>query len=327
MKLISVIVPVYKAERYLGECVDSILNQTYESFELILVDDGSPDNSGKICDEYAKKDERVKVIHKENGGVSSARNTGIDNAKGEYITFVDSDDVVDRQYLELMYKRIKETKSDMCFCHFDRFDEEVYVEYKETIPEFLTIDFDDEKFINFANSFFNLKKNVFGSACRILFKKPIVNMLRFNTKIKISEDLVFTLNAIFNSRSICSIQNVLYHYRTNFASVGQTYKKNFLTSQLELQKELELIFARFNGRTAKKISELYFCLICYYLFSNELKFRKINSDYKKNLNHIRKSELYSYFKFKNILKLGDGTIKQKMKHSIIWFLAKTRIWG
>ena len=94
MPIVSVIVPVYKVENVLHYCIDSILNQTYKNFELILVDDGSPDNSGKICDEYAKKDNRIKVIYKENGGVSSARNCGIDAAKGKYVCFVDSDDYV-----------------------------------------------------------------------------------------------------------------------------------------------------------------------------------------------------------------------------------------
>ena len=95
MPKLSIIVPVYKVEQYINKCIDSILNQTFTDFELILVDDGSPDNCGKICDEYAQKDERVRVIHKENGGVSSARNLGIDEAKGEYVSFIDPDDWID----------------------------------------------------------------------------------------------------------------------------------------------------------------------------------------------------------------------------------------
>lgn len=102
--LISVIVPVYNVERYLNQCIDSILAQTYKDFELILVDDGSKDKSGEICDEYVKKDSRIRVFHKKNGGVSSARNYGIDNAQGTYICFVDSDDWVDETYLEDMLK-------------------------------------------------------------------------------------------------------------------------------------------------------------------------------------------------------------------------------
>jgi glycosyltransferase involved in cell wall biosynthesis len=97
--LVSVIVPVYKAEKWLHRCVDSILAQTMENFELLLIDDGSPDRSGEICDEYAAKDSRVRVFHKENGGVSSARNLGLDNAQGEWISFVDADDLVEENYI------------------------------------------------------------------------------------------------------------------------------------------------------------------------------------------------------------------------------------
>lgn len=102
MPQISVIVPVYNAERYLHRCVDSILSQTFSNFELLLINDGSKDSSGAICDEYAAKDPRVRVFHKENGGVSSARNLGLDNACGEWIAFVDSDDWISENYLESM---------------------------------------------------------------------------------------------------------------------------------------------------------------------------------------------------------------------------------
>ena len=102
--LISVIVPVYNVAEYLPECVDSICNQSYKNLEIILVDDGSTDNSGKICDEYAKKDLRIKVIHKENGGLSDARNTGIEIAQGEWISFVDSDDLISNHMYEKMYE-------------------------------------------------------------------------------------------------------------------------------------------------------------------------------------------------------------------------------
>ena len=97
--MISIIVPIYNAEQYLHRCIDSILHQNYTDFELLLIDDGSKDASGAICDEYAAKDTRVRVFHKENGGVSSARNLGLDNAQGEYITFCDADDYVDQEWL------------------------------------------------------------------------------------------------------------------------------------------------------------------------------------------------------------------------------------
>lgn len=111
--LISVIVPVYKVENYLPKCIESILNQTYDNFELVLVDDGSPDNCGNICEEYAKKDNRIKVIHKKNGGLSDARNVGIEKATGKYITCIDSDDYVDKEYLNNFYKILENQECDL----------------------------------------------------------------------------------------------------------------------------------------------------------------------------------------------------------------------
>ena len=116
--LISVIVPVYKVEDYLEKCIQSIINQTYNNLQIILVDDGSPDNCGKICDVYAKKDKRIEVVHKNNGGLSDARNVGINKAKGEYIAFVDSDDYIEKSMYKDMYNLMKKRKADVCICNF-----------------------------------------------------------------------------------------------------------------------------------------------------------------------------------------------------------------
>ena len=110
---ISVIVPVYKAERYLSACIDSILAQTFTDFELLLIDDGSPDASGQICDEYAARDRRIVVIHKDNGGLSDARNAGLDICKGEYISFVDSDDWINDKFIQNLYSSIKKNDADI----------------------------------------------------------------------------------------------------------------------------------------------------------------------------------------------------------------------
>ena len=106
MAEVSIIVPVYQVEKYIRQCIDSILAQTFTDFELILVDDGSKDNSGKICDEYAEKDKRIRVIHKENDGLSGARNKGLDNASGNYFMFVDGDDYISPNMAECLYKKI-----------------------------------------------------------------------------------------------------------------------------------------------------------------------------------------------------------------------------
>lgn len=121
--LISIIVPVYNVERYLNKCLDSIIHQTYNNLEIVLVDDGSTDWSGLICDAYATKDNRVTVIHKENNGLSAARNIGLEYSHGELIGFVDSDDYVDRQMYEILLRQLEEDKSDIAICDYMRVDE------------------------------------------------------------------------------------------------------------------------------------------------------------------------------------------------------------
>ena len=113
--LISVIIPVYKVEKYLKRCIDSVINQTYKNLEIILVDDGSPDNCPKICDDYSKKDKRIKVIHKKNGGVSAARNKGLKLSNGDYIVFVDSDDWLEYNFVEEMLTNLRKNKVDYFF--------------------------------------------------------------------------------------------------------------------------------------------------------------------------------------------------------------------
>ena len=119
MKKISVIVPIYNSEDYIDRCVRSIVEQSYKNIEIILVDDGSTDNSSMMCDEWAKNDKRVKVIHKENGGVSSARNEGLKIAKGDYISFVDSDDYIDKKMIEKMLNQMEKGNTDLVICNYE----------------------------------------------------------------------------------------------------------------------------------------------------------------------------------------------------------------
>ena len=124
MAKISIIIPVYKVEQYLPECLDSVINQTYKNLEIICVDDGSPDNSGKILDEYASKDNRIKVIHKENGGVSSARNAGLDIATGDWISFVDADDYIASDFYDKLIGSSKDGEADVVQCGYTTFGED-----------------------------------------------------------------------------------------------------------------------------------------------------------------------------------------------------------
>lgn len=139
-ELISVILPIYKVENYLAECIESVIHQTYENLEIILVDDGSPDRCGSICDEYAAKDSRIVVIHKENGGLSDARNAGIDIATGEWIAFVDSDDIINCHMIEYLYKAVTDNDAKMSWCAISSVDENGYLldgekcHYKQANP-------------------------------------------------------------------------------------------------------------------------------------------------------------------------------------------------
>lgn len=133
--LISVVVPIYKVEKYLVKCIDSIIEQSYRNIELILVDDGSPDSCPQICEEYRKKDSRIKVIHKQNGGLSDARNAGMEIATGEWITFIDSDDYVGINFLKELYSSAINTKADISICDYKSVSDDTGQEIKKTSTE------------------------------------------------------------------------------------------------------------------------------------------------------------------------------------------------
>ena len=208
---ISVIIPIYNREKYLQKCVDSVLEQTFEDFELILVDDGSIDSSPKICDEYAAKDNRVRVIHKENGGVSSARNVGIQASFGEYIMFVDSDDYIDKDMLDTVYVCVEEHHID-CVVTGLRFVYDAEGRKKECPLKNGEICFD----VSLNDEYDNLKNNfVFSTSCAKLYKTSIIksNNIRYNENYSILEDGSFVMNCFGYCSSIYTTDRVLYNYR------------------------------------------------------------------------------------------------------------------
>ncbi len=206
--MITIVVPVYKVEKYLSRCVDSILNQTYQDFEILLVDDGSPDNCGKICDDYAQKDTRIQVIHKENGGLSSARNAGIDwvfaNSDSQWLTFIDSDDWIHPQYLELLLSGATSTNTDICVCEYTR-----------------TSEFSDFENFNNINTHvltpeeFLVNHHVTSViACCKLYKKSCFESIRYPVG-KLHEDEYTTYKILFEKSQISYIKESLYFYFTN----------------------------------------------------------------------------------------------------------------
>lgn len=230
MPIVSIIVPVYKTEEYLEKCVNSILQQTLEDIEIILVDDGSPDKCPYICDKLALIDRRIKVIHKTNGGLSDARNAALDIATGKYIGFVDSDDFISNTMFEKMYKKIESTHSDICICaHYT-------VSNGDSIPHLLPYDLDLYTKNDINNYFIApligesssaVPKTIDGFVCRQLFKKDIIKSIRFKSEKKyFAEDVVFDFEIYQKANSISILNEPLYYYVYNKKSLSNKYRDN-----------------------------------------------------------------------------------------------------
>ena len=214
MPTISVIVPVYKVEKYIHRCVDSILGQTYTDFELILVDDGSPDNCGAICDEYAGKDSRVVVIHQENGGLSAARNAGIDwtfaNSGSQWLTFIDSDDWVHPQYLEQLLQAAITNNCPVSACRLRKVDRQIPF---ENIAAGGTV-FDTEDYVR------NRSTDAI-PACGKLYRKKYFRNIRYPVG-RLHEDEFTTYKLLFMSERVAVVENALYYYFTNSDGITQS---------------------------------------------------------------------------------------------------------
>ena len=200
---ISVIVPVYKAENYLHRCVDSLLAQTFQDFEILLVDDGSPDCSGEICDEYARKDKRVRVFHKENGGVSSARQCGMDNAQGEYTIHADPDDWVEPTMLEELYGKAKEEDADMVICDY-------YVEEKRKTKYVVQ----KPSALDHETVLCELFQQLHGSCWNKLVKRACYKKygVQFPLELSYCEDLYVNVCLLVNCINISYLHKSFYHY-------------------------------------------------------------------------------------------------------------------
>ena len=220
--LVSIIVPVYKVEEYLDECVESIINQTYSNIEIILVDDGSPDKCPRLCDEWAKKDDRINVIHKENGGVSSARNAGINIAKGEWIWFVDSDDTAQINALEELSE------------YFNAAD---LIAFNAKIDKLYT---KDEKF--FDSYYFRYQLGF--EPWNKLYKKSIIvdNDLRFDTEENVGEDLLFNITYYQYADKYKFSTSKYYNYRVREDSAMQSNNEKRLEQQLRLYSKIYDIY-------------------------------------------------------------------------------------
>ena len=243
---ISVIVPVYKVEKYLPKCIDSLLSQTIQNIEIILVDDGSPDNSGAICDEYAAKDSRIKVIHKQNGGLGSARNAGLEIAKGDYVSFIDSDDWIEEDYLSAMYNQAVKYSLDIVvggvavdFTNENRTEILNYGEDKVyTSKDNIGLIFQDLTEKRLANYAWNKLY------CREFLTE---NQFLFDKQGMPAEDLLFNLECFTKLQGLGIVANAGYHYmRNGDETILTRYHSHIETVDQKRVKALKAFFNHFN---------------------------------------------------------------------------------
>ena len=264
MPTISAIVPVYKVEPYIDECIKSILNQTYGDFELILVDDGSPDGCPKICDKYARLDKRVKVIHKTNGGLSSARNEGLKSACGEYISFIDGDDFIESRLFEKCLNIFKKYKVDSVRFGYSKVLKDTSIKKREFLIngyfDFAQLDCKLNFLINKL-----LKFKIPFQACMGMFKLSIINnydIVFADNNVVFSEDVYFsTLYTIFTN-NLYMINEQLYFYRDTPNSIMSSVRKNNNLKISEYNEMSKILLSKCRERYfIDRFSEIHFALI------------------------------------------------------------------
>lgn len=245
MELISVVVPVYNVKEYLKRCITSIINQTYKNLEIILIDDGSTDQSGIICDDFSLQDKRIKVIHKLNEGLGLTRNKGIKESHGDYICFIDSDDYIDEKYIETIYSDLKKQEADVCYCGHTKDIEGKYEKRKNPLAGEAFLEQDIKNIViprmcgcKFGND------NIEMSSCMAIYSTKLIRKysLKFPSERQyISEDLIFNINYLTKCNKICISDCVGYFYVTVNSSLTRKYNPDRLYKQIVMtQKIVEL---------------------------------------------------------------------------------------
>ena len=294
MTEISVIIPVYNTEKYLSKCIESVLCQTFKDFELILVDDGSTDRSGVICDYYELSDKRVRTIHKSNEGVSGARNTGLAHAKGRYITFVDSDDYIEETWLNGLYDSMEKNHSDLVYANYDRVDEDGNIIYFSTHENRYKLISNPEEKIQYILD--TLKGGLGWEVCFRLFRRDLIkqNCLKFcETCSGFAEDMGFVLSYILYCNNYCSTDLRGYKYLVRNDSAMESSKDIIQFNPLnEVSKSIHSYFIK---SSCKDLENRFFPLIHFGIMYDQYR-RLINKgqlkELKRELDKIRDQQYY-----------------------------------
>lgn len=311
--LISIIVPVYNVEKYLGKCLDTIINQTYKNIEILVVNDGSTDDSDKILKEYYKKDKRIRIINKKNGGLSSARNKGIDKASGKYLSFIDSDDYIENDMIETLYKTIFKEEADISICEF--------IEEDEMNPKQVT---QQQEVINIYNKDEAIKelildKKITNHAWNKLYKKDLFENIRY-PEGRNMEDIATTYKLFLKSNKIVKTNQIKYHYIQRSNSImGQLTKKRINETDLSYSERINYLKKiKYKYIDMVELDELRLYKTLFYLSAI--------GNHKDNLKSNKYAEYYKIYKDK-YPKIRNNIINAFSKKSIIsydiFFLSKT----
>ena len=280
--LVSVIVPIYNVENYLRRCIDSILSQTYKQLEIILVDDGSTDRSPEICDEYQKKDDRIVVIHKANGGLSSARNAGLNVAKGEYIGFVDSDDYISKDMYQLLFQRIKNSECDIANIMYVRAFESGEI-ISSCVPHDKDESFSSESYLE------ELLLHVGDvSVCTKLFPKELIGNVRFLEGV-LNEDLLFIMGLIKRINQIQFVGSTGYYYFVRKKSISSGYGKSVIDMQKNSLTVLDFVKINFPQLKKQGYRFALYQNMAYLLAIPKEEAKQDNQTYRNALKFIRKN--------------------------------------
>ena len=245
MKFFSIIVPIYNVDKYIEECINSVLEQKYDNYELILVDDGSTDNSGMICDKYAEKNQNIIVIHKKNGGVSDARNIGIDRAQGKYIVFLDGDDVLTSNCLQNINTILNNELIDILICNFNVYGKDIKNEKM------------DIKSINTISDYINLFNDIPCSAWRNVYRKNLIDKykIKFTKGLIGAEDCDFFMRIFEKSKKITCTNFPIINYRVNReGSITNNINFNVVYGQLKIFSDN---FYKYYNKNNTEILELF----------------------------------------------------------------------
>jgi len=286
-ELISVIIPVYNVEQYVESCLNSVINQSYTNLEIILVDDGSTDRSGEICDQYALKDSRIKVIHEENAGLGEARNRGLRIASGDYICFVDSDDWIEEDYCKELVKAAERTNSDIAICGYNECFKDGKTPKVKYDDCFTTTGKEILHYTMTANSkyWFNI------SVWNKLYKREIISGLWF--KSRVYEDIMYNAGSMYRANKIAYINQCLYNYRTNREGsiISKGFQRKTIEFEMKFKEERVEFFKRNNEIKLARDAEavvIHDKLLCYAFMSlSKDNYSEYIKKYKEDLRKCR----------------------------------------